>query len=280
MIPSPLVAKVNEVRSSFVDVVRHLSATKSFQTLLASSPSLREEFAAIHKVSMLPRVQQPCDGQVVCAIVGSSGHGKTTILAEMFPQLAQRGWLETDVTETTSQALRIRYSASSAADLEEAEVRSWEPNQLLDLVNEESVGVQNARDGILTAFRQDANCVEVDGTQSTLPANVLSQFKFPRRVELRPFPKPYQLSAAQRAERSFIRSLTTKETSDRIQAGPLLTVDGHGYSSLQLRTIVREVVLRDPFDQVLRRGGLSAEEAAQAGLPGHTGPDCRRQPQG
>ncbi|TGO02971.1 hypothetical protein PN36_15060 [Candidatus Thiomargarita nelsonii] len=50
------------------------------------------------------------DGKITCAFIGSSGHGKTTIMDEMFPTLSQRKWLVTDVTDTTAQSLRISYA--------------------------------------------------------------------------------------------------------------------------------------------------------------------------
>jgi len=113
MIPSDLVSTLNEIRDAYRDVTDRLPDIASFRSLLGTSATLPAAVREIIAVMEHPRLRRPCDGRVTVAVVGSSGHGKTTILDEMFPGLSARGWLVTDVTDTTSQSLRIEYAPAS-----------------------------------------------------------------------------------------------------------------------------------------------------------------------
>src|SRR5690242_12207191 len=116
MIPGPLVQSVNNIRKKFLQSVEQLDQAASFRALLNSSESLRSEWEEVQKIARSPRLHRECAAQFTCAIVGSSSHGKTSILSEMFPSLTRRGWLVTDVTDTTSQALVIRGSPTGDAN--------------------------------------------------------------------------------------------------------------------------------------------------------------------
>ena len=119
MVSKQLVETINKVRSALIRASDVLPEVSSFRTLLQTSDPMKRAFAQTQAVARSPRVAEPYDGRITCAFIGSSAHGKTTILDEMFPQLSERGWLVTDVTDTTSQSLRIRYASPNAAELNE-----------------------------------------------------------------------------------------------------------------------------------------------------------------
>src|SRR5690606_29431275 len=129
-------------------------------------------------------------------------------LDEVFPRLSARGWLETDVTDTTSQALRIQYADPDSAELEEVTVRSWTGQQIKDLMNHPDVGKRNRGDGIEVHFGE--RDVSIDGTQARLDPDDLAQWRFPRRLPLVPFGADYRVPPEQRGDRAFIRALTVK----------------------------------------------------------------------
>src|SRR5947209_4728210 len=104
MIPAALIATLDTIRTDFVEALRRLEESPGFASLRHGSAPLRAAFEEARLVAAGPGLRRPCDGRIVCAIVGSSTAGKTTILAELLPELAERGWLEAG---PTAQALRI-----------------------------------------------------------------------------------------------------------------------------------------------------------------------------
>jgi len=261
MIPSDLVDSINEIRTAYMEVTDKLPQIPSFRSLLRTSASLPAAVGEVVKVMESPFLARPCDGRVTVAVVGSSGHGKTTVLDEMFPGLSERGWLVTDVTDTTSQSLRIEYAPEGSAILDEVEVRSWNVEQIKELLHLPEVEDQNRNDGIRVNYLEDA--VEVDGSDARFQGADVAQFRFPRKVRLRPFQAPYRVPADRARDRAFIRSLTVKEQSGVLTAGPLLKQDGETYDALQLRAVVKDVCLRDRFDNIRRWSGRPDDEVAR-----------------
>ncbi|MBK8974997.1 MAG: hypothetical protein IPM29_03655 [Planctomycetes bacterium] len=259
MIPQSTIDAINRVRDAFLTAVRTLPDVPSFATLRQSSPELGGEFQRLASIASRRHVAEPCTGRLTVAIVGSSGHGKTTILDEMFPALSARGWLETDVTDTTSQALALEYAPPGDPIAAAATVRSWSISQVKELMNHADVRDQNARDGIEVAYHDDL--VAVDGTHATLDAKDLAAWRYPRRVELRPFAEPFEVPPERAADRKFIRALTVKEQSSVLDPAPVLQHAGHSYDALQLRAVVESVTLRDDFEQVLQWAGADADQA-------------------
>lgn len=164
MIPPTLVAAVRDIRKKFLQSLEQLDQTASFKALLSSSESLRGEWDELQKIASSPRVTRECTPQFTCAIVGSSSHGKTSVLSEMFPSLAQRGWLVTDVTDTTSQALMIRRAQPGDGNEDKVIVHSWSLEQIKRLVK--AAETENARLNIQVAYRPDV--IEIDGKNATL----------------------------------------------------------------------------------------------------------------
>ena len=256
-----VVATINSVRETFLRGVAELPRLASFHSLIEASPEGRRPFDRIAAAAQDPRIAEPCDGTITCALIGSSAHGKTTVLDELFPRLAKRGWLVTDVTDTTSQSLAIRYRSEGSPDVDEVTVRSWDARQIKELLHHVDVREQNERDGIKVTFH-DGHAV-VDGEDASLPKADVAQFRFPRRVELWPFPRPWQVPLDRRGDPGFIRALTVKEQSAVMRTDPLIEIDGRSWDPLQLRAVVQEVALTDPFDRIAALGRRGREAVAR-----------------
>lgn len=259
MLDPNLITTINEVRTGYLAVVEDLLTVASFKALLASSQSLKDDWKECRRVAASPRVQTAARVAFSCAFVGSSGHGKTTVLAEMFPDLERRNWLRTDVTDTTSQALIIRHAPPDSNDANRVIVRSWGIDEIRRLVD--AAKAENARDNVVVRAHEDH--IEVDGTDSNFPRDDVRRFKFGLEQELRPIPSELVLTPEQVADPAFINALTTKETSDRIRKAPVLTVGGRAFEPLPLRAAIKEVELREPYSQILRWAGPHAAEAAE-----------------
>lgn len=247
MIPEILVNKTNNIRTNFLRVIEMISTIKSFQTITMNAKQIRNTLENI-QVDINKKLHYPFDGKFVCAIVGASGHGKTTILDELFPNLSKRGWLVTDTTDTTSQSLRIEYADSNSEQLNYVTVYSWNIHQIKELINDQEVKEQNEKDKIQINFNDDS--IEVDGTQASFQKKDLKNFKFDRKLLLKPFSKPYQIPSEKLKDIPFIRALTVKEQSEKTHQGTLITIDGQTYNSLQLRAIIKNITLKDDFTQI------------------------------
>ena len=236
---------VNRVRAVFFDAIDHLAEIPSFRGLLRTSSDLEASVNEITKIASHRHLRSPCDGRITCAIVGSSGHGKTTIMDELFPALSTRGWLVTDVTDTTAQALRIEHAKKDDPDLDRVDVRSWDAREIKELMTRDDVEEQNGRDGIRVSYLADG--VVVDGREANFDAEDARQFRFPPKIELKPFSSPHAIPDDLAADRKFIRSLTVKEQSSVMETGPILEVGGRRYHALELRALVKDVTLRDEY---------------------------------
>ena len=135
MIPQSLIDSLNGICSSYLNVMNDLKKVKSFQTLVSANDKFSLEESELRQIASSSRLRQPFSPLFACTIIGSSGHGKTTILAEMFPKLADRQWLQIDKTDTTSQALVIKYAPPNTALLEEVTVNTWNLEQMTRLIH-------------------------------------------------------------------------------------------------------------------------------------------------
>lgn len=256
-----VVKEINDIRNRYTSVVKHLQQQEtipSFRTLVQTTPIVRDAFERAVGVSENPRVSEWCRGTLNCAIIGSSGHGKTTMLDEMFPGLSKRGLLVTDVTDTTSQALHISY-AKTNDDLNEVFVNSWNREQIGTLMDDADVRKQNATDGINVDYLADR--LVVDGTSAKLQGK--QSFKFGSKIELRPFPQAYRVPAEKLADPTFVRALTVKQTAEHIDRGTIISIDGQSYNSIQLRALVKEVRLKDRYENIFRWSRRTPEEATR-----------------
>lgn len=254
-----VVKQINEVLKRFRSVVDYLQKQEtipSFRTLCQTTPVVKEAFDRVVAARCNSRVEQWCSGRINCAIIGSSGNGKTTMLDEMFPGLSERGLLVTDVTDTTSQALHISF-ADKPDELNEVFVNSWSHSQMVSLMEDDDVKRQNETDGINVEFLEDR--VVIDGGAANL--RDMQSFKFPLRTELRPFPTSYRVPKDRLSDKRFVRALTVKQPSDQIDRGSLVSFDGNSYNALQLRAVVKEVRLKDGYNNILRWSKRTPHEA-------------------
>jgi hypothetical protein len=252
-----LLRTLNAIRERFMTSLERLDELPSFALLQNTSDDLRESYFNL-KSEVPQKLSQAFESRFVIAIVGSSGHGKTTILNEIFPHLAKRGWLVTDVTDTTSQSLRIAYAPPASDSIDKVEVHSWDIDRIKSLFSADEVKLQNEKDQIQVLYHEDS--IEVDGTNALFQKKDLKQFKFPLKQTLTPFPHSYPVPAARLNDAEFIRALTIKEQSSKLKADPVLRIDHTEYNSLQLRAVVKNISLYDGFETIKGWLRLSEEE--------------------
>jgi hypothetical protein len=275
MIDSNLVTTVESIRRRYLEALEALDTVSSFRALLSGSERLRSEWTTCRNIARSPRMQKEAAISFSCAFVGSSGHGKTSILAEMFPDLDRRGWLGTDVTDTTSQALVIHHAPASSPDASRVTVQSWGLEQIRRLV--QAADAENTRSNVIV--RAYADHIEIDGTEAGFKREDVRNFKFPLKHQLRPLPSSCELTVEQTADPGIIRALTVKEPSERVQRGLVLQVGGQAFEALPLRAAIKEVDLYDSFSEILRWAGPPRTwppSWCSSTRPGSTSPEASR----
>ena len=249
---------INRIRETFLHALEQISGRGDIESVAAvegTSKSARQMMDQLRDKANERRIATACDAKMNCAIVGSSGHGKTTILSEMFPDLCKSGWLVTDVTDTTSQSLRIGYEGNSSIN-KQVTVRSWSAPQIKSLLELDEVRAQNEADGIEVLTEGDA--IVIDGSQIATTSK--SKPVFADRIALNPFPTDYLVPPEKLDDEAFIRGLTVKETSERISKDAIIRFGDLAYDALQLRAVVKEVELTDSFSELIRWVGDDADE--------------------
>lgn len=254
MIPEQVVDDINEIVNNFHTAIERLRESESVRFLIRSSPAFKDQLDSIGRVAQRPQLQRRCEARITCAVIGSSGHGKTTLLDEMFPALSASGWLVTDVTDTTSQSLRIGYAAADSTELHRVEIRSSTADEIAALFRHPEVEEQNQKENIDISYQADG--IIVDGSRSTFDTKDEGGLKFPRIMGLVPFGEDYVIEDARACDARFIRAVTVKEQSDVIDTGTILSQGGRDYNALQLRAVVKDIALRDPFDRIRSLSGI------------------------
>ena len=133
MISAELISHISAIQEGYFRVLESLldsdsqavKSDTSFSRVYSTSQEARVSFDRLKELAVSAAMQQTPVADFRCAIIGSSNHGKTSVLVEMFPDLAERGLLITDVKDTTSQALVIKAGASS-----EMVFRPWTLDQV------------------------------------------------------------------------------------------------------------------------------------------------------
>ncbi len=222
---------------------RTVKPETSFARIHSTSQDARESFDKLVELALSPGMQQTPVSEFRCAIIGSSNHGKTSVLVEMFPDLAERGLLITDVKDTTSQALMIKSGATS-----DMVFRPWKLDQIRYLVdiNREEL----ARRHIEVQYREDH--VEIDGDDADFESNVKSNFKFGIRHKLKPFAGTYTLDAAKAENAGLISRLTTKVDYSQTSRPRDIVVNDEAFNDLQFRVAVRSVEMGSDFSEINR----------------------------
>ncbi len=222
---------------------RTVKPETSFARIHSTSQDARESFDKLVELALSPGMQQTPVSEFRCAIIGSSNHGKTSVLVEMFPDLAERGLLITDVKDTTSQALMIKSGATS-----DMVFRPWKLDQIRYLVdiNREEL----ARRHIEVQYREDH--VEIDGDDADFESNVKSNFKFGIRHKLKPFAGTYTLDASKPENAGLISRLTTKVDYSQTSRPRDIVVNDEAFNDLQFRVAVRSVEMGSDFSEINR----------------------------
>jgi hypothetical protein len=257
MISETLVAEANAVRKAFVEAVVQLENLQTLRALESGSEELRSELDAARDLAVSAKLRQPFSAQFACAVVGSSNHGKTSILAEMFPDLEQRGWLVTDVKDTTSQALVIRHP-TAGTDANTVMVHSWDSEQIKRLL----VSAEEANQRHRIQVRYLSSEIQVDGSDGLFEAEDARRFRFGRVVSLQPFPVPYRLSPAEQSDHGLIRALTVKEEQEQVASRPVLAPGDRPFTALQLRAVIKDVTLYSPFTRFAKWAARPAQDFA------------------
>jgi|GEM_PF-1051204 len=261
MISTDLIGQITSLQTGYFGVLealldvdsRTVKPETSFARIHSTSQDARESFDKLVELALSPGMQQTPVSEFRCAIIGSSNHGKTSVLVEMFPDLAERGLLITDVKDTTSQALMIKSGARS-----DMVFRPWKLDQIRYLVdiNREEL----ARRHIEVQYREDH--VEIDGDEADFESNVKSKFKFGIRHKLKPFAGTYALDTAKAENVSLISRLTTKVDYSQTSRPQDIVVNDEAFNDLQFRVAVRSVEMGSDFSEINRwLDGLGDEKA-------------------
>jgi len=213
----------------------------SFSRLYNTSKEAKEKFDELVALALSPQMQQQPVAEFRCAIIGSSNHGKTSVLVDMFPDLAQRGLLITDVKDTTSQALFIKAGARS-----QMVFSPWSFDQIRYLVDISRKQLTDRR--IDAQYREDH--VEIDAEEADFEPSVRSRFKFGIRQKLKPFAGQYLVDAADPATRPLVARLTTKVDYSQSSRPQDLVVNNEGFNDLQFRVAVKSVELGSDYSEI------------------------------
>ena len=191
------------------------------------------------------RMQRPCNGHFTCTLIGASSAGKTTFLRELFPDLNDRGWLETDNNDTTSQGMVIEYSP----EVKDVEIESYTYEDLKHFFD---INKKLAEEGHVYYTYDDnrqtihVNAEDIIDTLAVTPEkknefqDIKSNFKFERVFDL----KPFKNFSRDGNEAKGVKSLTTMELSTAIN-------EETGNNPLQMRALIKEIHLSSNFDHVV-----------------------------
>ncbi|MDR2346223.1 MAG: hypothetical protein LBE18_09170 [Planctomycetaceae bacterium] len=242
-----IINTIESIRLKFLELIEIFSGTlpeqcpNSLHELLANSESLQRITEILQVASNSARVRRVCNGQFTCTFVGSSSQGKTTFLAEMFPDLTSRGWLVCDAKDTTSQSLCIAHSPHQNRTVT---ARSYNYPELVNFINLSRHDCEN--NNVFVTFDQSSSRIQIDGTNMKAEKKNLNLFKFPLKLDLIPFNRPYEVNESH-GNRDFIRSLTTK---DAIVTDPIVNVESTDYNALQLRALIKNIQLYSDYQRL------------------------------
>ena len=180
----------------------------------------------------------PFTDDFVIAIVGGSTNGKTTILSEIFPELKNRGWLQTQMNDTTSQSLRIERAVNGVQDTEEVLVTGWNLKQIKNLFADSEVEDRNAKEKVIINYGDDR--IEVDGAGTTmgLPAPP----NFPKSIELKPFSGDYRVTEDERKTLNSFRHLQQKHQHKLLELIQLSFMEAQPTIPYSLEAVVKPLI--------------------------------------
>jgi hypothetical protein len=251
MISPNLLAEIKTLQGHYAGVLGALldeSRTSvrsgtSLSTICAMSREAKDRFDALLQHSHTEAMTQQPTPEFRVAIIGSSNNGKTSVLAEMFPDVEERGLLITDVKDTTSQALMLKQGNES-----EMVFKPWTFDQIRYLVDISREDL--ARRKIEVHYREDH--IEIDGDESDFETGVRSKFKFGLRQKLKPFIGNYVVDRAKQGDSGLVARLTTKKDYSQSTPPPPFNVNGESFNDLQFRAAVRSVDIGSSFSEIKR----------------------------
>jgi len=259
MISAKLVGQIRDLQVGYFNALESLvdieTATVkqdiSFSSIYSTSRTAREVFDRLLNTAMSPSMQQEPVAELRCAVIGSSNHGKTSVLVEMFPDLAEQGFLITDVKDTTSQALVIKSGTRS-----DMTFHPWTLDQIRYLVDISRDDLK--RRNIECQYKEDH--IEIDGSSGDFEESVKSQFKFGVRQKLKPFANTYTLDVKDSENCELVARLTTKMDYSQKPKPKDIVVNKEAFNDLQFRTAVRSVEMESNFSEIHRWLGDEFEE--------------------
>lgn len=259
MISIKLIEQIKDIQTRYFSALESLvdietASVKqdiSFSSIYSTSLAARDSFDRLLSSAMSPKMQQEPIPELRCAIIGSSNHGKTSVLVEMFPDLAEQGLLITDVKDTTSQALVIKSGTNS-----DMTFHPWKLDQIRYLVDISRDDLK--RRNIECQYKEDH--IEIDGSNGDFEENIKSQFKFGIRQKLKPFTNAYTLDATNSENSELVARLTTKMDYCQKPKPKDIVVNNEAFNDLQFRTAVRSVVMHSNFSEIRRWLGDDAKE--------------------
>lgn len=191
------------------------------------------------------RMQRPCNGQFTCTFIGASSAGKTTFFRELFPDLNDRGWLETDKNDTTSQGMVIECSEN----VKDVEIESYTYE---DLKHFFEITEEAANEGHVYYTYDDANrtihvnaedIIDVKAQseeKKKQSEEVINSFRFKKSFDL----KPFQNFTRDGNNASGVKALTTMEASTTVNTET-------GNNPLQMRAVVKAIHLSSNFHRIV-----------------------------
>jgi hypothetical protein len=273
MIPDELIDQIKAIRDEYLSVLEglldeegeKLRESSSFASICNTSPQIRERFEKLRIECLSDAIQQDPKPIFKCAIIGSSNHGKTSVVAEMFPDLQRKKLLITDVKDTTAQALIIKPGTSSHIVF-----NPWTLDQIKYLIQISEDALQKC--GIKVDHRGE---ISVDASDSDLDKKTLSSFRFGIRQKIKPFFGTYQIDASKNENISLIERLTTKLDYSQTKKPDDIIVNGESFNDLQFRVAVRSANMESDFSEIHRwldnntnSTGISGDDLTFIDTPG------------
>jgi hypothetical protein len=245
-----LVAKSKKVRDTFHEVLATLMNLNdeikdfSFTGIANKIPEVKDCLDLLEKLAKSERISGEMEPEFVCAFVGNSNSGKSSILEELFPDLAKRGWLPSQVSDTTSQILKIK-CASLSQTPSSATIYPWAFQEISNLVNMAHKKCKLAN----IVIRNNNDSIEIDGSDSTIDQSIKGRYKFGFRQTIKPFHESFAIPTDDANDAKYILHLITKVGP---QIDPLwnITLSNNRYHSLLLRPVVKHVEVYDNFDKI------------------------------
>jgi hypothetical protein len=246
-----LVSQTRKVRDMFHEALGVLVTAHdqnpdfSFAQILKRIQEVKEAVDRLEEIAKSDKLSGNMDPEFVCAFIGDSNSGKSSVLEVMFPDLARQGWLPTQVKDTTSQILRIK-STNTEVDQRPSVIYPWNFPEISNLTNLAHSRCSEAK----IIIRNSGEQIEVDGSDSSIDDSIKNQYKFGLRQTLRPFINPYPIPEADFQDSKYILHLITKVDRDKVDPLWNITLDGVRFNSLQLRANVKYVETYDDFSKI------------------------------